>query len=180
MARNASGSTVTAHTVRRVGSTISCNVRLGQYFREAARCAERHEEEAIVAAEPWRTPFGLSLSDGTVSVLVRGGTLTKSNRTNARECNHRDGHSGDGVADLALQAAFGWEGAHLHRYTTEDPFAPLRRSTAKCRKSCVDPRRDRQEPAGRPEEGRSEQAPFSRRLSRLSGSPARAETAALG
>jgi hypothetical protein len=25
-----------------------------------------------------------------------------------------------------LQAAFGWEDAHLHRFTAEDPFAPLR------------------------------------------------------
>lgn len=24
-----------------------------------------------------------------------------------------------------LQAAFGWEEAHLHRFTTGDPFAPL-------------------------------------------------------
>ncbi|WP_251040379.1 plasmid pRiA4b ORF-3 family protein [Arthrobacter sp. ISL-72] len=27
---------------------------------------------------------------------------------------------------LVLQAAFGWEDAHLHKFTTDDPFAPLR------------------------------------------------------
>jgi hypothetical protein len=31
----------------------------------------------------------------------------------------------DQVHEL-LQAAFGWEDAHLHRFTAEDPFAPLR------------------------------------------------------
>lgn len=25
-----------------------------------------------------------------------------------------------------LQVAFGWEDAHLHRFTPDDPFAPLR------------------------------------------------------
>ena len=25
-----------------------------------------------------------------------------------------------------MQAAFGWEDAHLHRFTRDDPFAPLR------------------------------------------------------
>ncbi|WP_407070623.1 IS1096 element passenger TnpR family protein [Pseudarthrobacter phenanthrenivorans] len=25
-----------------------------------------------------------------------------------------------------LQAAFGWEDAHLHRFVASDPFAPLR------------------------------------------------------
>ena len=31
----------------------------------------------------------------------------------------------DQVHDV-LQAAFGWEDAHLHRFTADDPFAPLR------------------------------------------------------
>jgi hypothetical protein len=35
-----------------------------------------------------------------------------------------------------LRAAFDWEDAHLHRFIASDPFAPLRRVTAKFRKSC--------------------------------------------
>ncbi|GGI01519.1 plasmid pRiA4b ORF-3 family protein [Arthrobacter liuii] len=31
-----------------------------------------------------------------------------------------------GQVHQVLQAAFGWEDAHLHRFVTSDPFAPLR------------------------------------------------------
>lgn len=34
-----------------------------------------------------------------------------------------------------LQAAFGWEDAHLHRFVTSDPFAPLRPVDGEFRKS---------------------------------------------
>ncbi|WP_226758682.1 plasmid pRiA4b ORF-3 family protein [Arthrobacter sp. SO3] len=54
---------------------------------------------------------------------------------------------------LVVQEAFGWEDAHLHRFTTDDPFVPLRPICGEIPEVPQWlPRRDCEEPADRPEE----------------------------
>ncbi|WP_240720923.1 plasmid pRiA4b ORF-3 family protein [Pseudarthrobacter sp. NamE2] len=52
-----------------------------------------------------------------------------------------------------LQAAFGWEDMHLHRFTADDPFAPLRPVNGEVPEALQWlPRRECDEPGERPEE----------------------------
>lgn len=52
-----------------------------------------------------------------------------------------------------LQAAFGWENAHLHRFTPADPFAPLRPVDGDIPEALQWlPDRECEEPGDRPEE----------------------------
>jgi hypothetical protein len=52
-----------------------------------------------------------------------------------------------------LQAAFGWEDAHLHRFTAEDPFAPLRPVDGEVPEALQWlPGQECEEPGDRPEE----------------------------
>jgi hypothetical protein len=52
-----------------------------------------------------------------------------------------------------LQAAFGWEDAHLHRFLPDDPFAPLRPVGGEYPESLQWlPGRECEEPEDRPEE----------------------------
>jgi hypothetical protein len=52
-----------------------------------------------------------------------------------------------------LQAAFGWEDMHLHRFTTGDPFAPLRPIDGEVPEALHWlPRQECEEPTDRPEE----------------------------
>lgn len=69
-----------------------------------------------------------------------------------------------------LQAAFGWEDAHLHRFTPNDPFAPLRPVDGQVPETLQWlPGRECEEPEDRPEEDCTLEQLFSLEL--VSGRP---------